>query len=93
MKINPRPVSRIIGAALLTAGGFAGVAQAETPAAQTSDCVVGENSRGACVGKWVFFVGNNQNLDEGVWVVRIDRETGEVWHKNGKWMVKLRDKE
>ena len=60
--------------------------RAQSPEAepQAGHCYVGESSGAACAGKWVFFAGNTHSLDESVWVLRINSETGEVWYKDGK---------
>lgn len=60
------------------------MAQSQTPDPQQQTCIVGEASGAACSGKWIFFAGNSGTLDESVWVVRIDSETGEIWYRNGK---------
>ena len=68
-------------------------AQAPTADAAQADCYVGEGSGAACAGKWVFFAGNTHSLDESVWIVRIDTETGETWYKDGKSFQQVREKE
>jgi len=59
-------------------------AQSPEAEAQEGHCSVGESSAAACAGKWVFFAGNTHSLDESLWILRIDSETGEVWYKDGK---------
>ena len=59
-------------------------AQSQDAEAPQASCYVGESSSAACAGKWIFFSGNTHSLDESVWVVRINSETGEVWYKDGK---------
>lgn len=37
---------------------------------------------------WSVFVGNTNNFDNTVWIVRYNRVTGETWFKDGKrWIV------
>ena len=59
-------------------------AQSPETESQAGHCNVGESSNAAGAGKWVFFAGNTHSLDESVWVLRINSETGEVWYKDGK---------
>ena len=33
---------------------------------------------------WTVFVGNNDQFDSTVWIVRYNRITGETWYKDGK---------
>ena len=56
-------------------------------------CYIGENSNAACAGKFIYFVGNTSNLDSGVWVVRINGESGEIWYRDGRKLVLLREPE
>jgi hypothetical protein len=60
------------------------LAQSQTVDSQRKTCIVGEASNAVCSGKWIYFVGNGDTLDEAVWVVRVNSETGEIWYKNGK---------
>lgn len=66
-------------------------AQSPTAEPQATHCYVGESSGAACAGKWVFFAGNTHSLDESVWVLRINSETGEVWYKDGKKFQQIQD--
>ena len=67
------------------------LAQTQTAEPQQMTCVVGEGSSAACSGKWIYFAGNTSTLDESVWVVRINSETGETWYKNGKKFQQIRE--
>lgn len=64
-------------------------AQVQSAEPAQHGCYVGEGSNAACAGKWIVFAGNTGNLDESAWVLRIDRETGEIWFKNGRRLQKL----
>lgn len=66
-------------------------AQSTESAASAGGCDVGESSNAACAGKWVFFAGNTHSLDESVWVLRIDTETGEAWYKDGKRFQQIQE--
>jgi len=66
-------------------------AQTSAAEAEASDCYVGESSSAACAGKWIFFAGNTHSLDESVWVLRINSETGEVWYKDGKRFQQIQE--
>lgn len=68
-------------------------AQSQTPDSQQMTCFIGEGSNAACSGKWIYFAGNTGNLDESTWVVRVNSETGQIWYKNGKKLVLLREPE
>jgi len=68
-------------------------AQQNTSGIQESTCSVGEGSNAACSGKWIYFAGNTSGVDSGVWVVRMNGETGEVWYRNGKKLVLLEEPE
>ncbi len=68
-------------------------AQSQAEDSQQITCFVGEASSAACSGKWIYFAGNANTLDESVWVVRVDSETGQVWYKNGKKLQLLREEE
>ena len=68
--------------------------RAQAPGAEPQEaghCYVGESSSAACAGKWVFFAGNTHSLDESVWVLRINSETGEVWFKDGKKFQQIQE--
>ncbi len=69
------------------------LAQSQTVDSQQTGCFVGEASNAACSGKWIFFAGNTGNLDESVWIVRVNSETGEIRYRNGKKLQLLRDEE
>ncbi len=60
------------------------LAQSQKVDSQQNACIVGEASNAVCSGKWIFFAGNGHSLDESVWVVRVNSDTGERWYKNGK---------
>lgn len=64
-------------------------AQEENTTPNQIHCSVGENSNAVCAGKWIFFAGNTSNIDSGVWVIRIDVESGAIWYKNGKKLVRV----
>lgn len=67
------------------------LAQSQTADSKQNTCYVGEGSNAACGGKWIYFAGNTSNLDESAWVVRVNSETGEVWYKNGKKLLRLNE--
>ena len=68
-------------------------AQSGTTVVNKPTCFVGEGSNAACVGKWIYFAGNTGNLDEGVWIVRVDGDTGEIWYKDGRRLLRLEEVE
>jgi len=68
------------------------LAQSRTVDSEQANCYVGEGSNAACGGKWIYFAGNTSNLDESVWVLRVNSETGEIWYKNGKRLLQLDEK-
>lgn len=84
---------------VLLLGAFLGtsvsplLAQSQTVDPQQQTCFVGEASSAACSGKWIFFAGNSGTLDESVWVVRIDSETGDIWYRNGKKLQRVSEVE
>lgn len=84
---------------VLTLGIIAGtsisplLAQSKNVGSPNATCYVGEGSNAACSGKWIFFAGNTASLDETAWVLRVNSETGEVWYKNGKKLLRLREEE
>lgn len=91
-------MKRIILTALVLAFGVATgaviaplLAQQPSAANNQTSCIVGQNSNAACSGKWIYFAGNTSAVDAGAWVVRVNGETGEVWYKNGKKLVLLRE--
>jgi len=61
--------------------------QSAIPAQAT--CYVGEGSNAACSGSSIYFAGNTSGIDDGVWVVRVDGETGKISYRNGKKLVTL----
>ena len=65
------------------------LAQSQTAESRQTTCFVGEGSNAACSGKWIYFAGNTGNLDESAWVVRVNSETGEIWYKNGRKLLRL----
>lgn len=75
---------------VLVLGAISGIffspllAQSQTTDSQQMTCYVGEGSNAACSGKWIYFAGNTADLDESVWVVRVNSETGEISYKDGK---------
>jgi len=64
-------------------------AQQQTPIPSQPTCFVGEGSNAACSGNSIYFAGNTSGIDDGVWVVRIDGETGKISYRNGKKLVTL----
>lgn len=64
-------------------------AQQQPPMSGQPTCYVGEGSNAACSGSSVYFAGNTSGIDDGVWIVRIDGETGKISYRNGKKLVTL----
>lgn len=76
----------------ITGGAFISPLLAQQQSTSSS-CFVGENSNAACAGNWIYFAGNTSAVDSGAWVVGVNSETGEVWHKDGKRFVVLESRD
>ncbi len=90
--------SKSVIALALASGTAAGAlisplfAQQEAVSSQPT-CFVGEASSAACSGNAIYFAGNTSGLDDGVWIVRIDTQTGKIAYRNGKKLVTLNETE
>jgi len=75
----------------LTAGALISplLAQQQAPMPTQPTCFVGEGSNAACSGNSIYFAGNTSGIDDGVWIVRIDGDTGKISYRNGKKLVTL----
>ena len=71
----------------LTAGALISPLIAQQQPATT--CAVGENSNAVCAGNSVYFAGNTSGLDDGVWLIRINGDSGEISYRSGKKLVTL----
>jgi len=92
--------TKIIGLIVLLAFGITAgalisplLAQQQIAASPQTTCFVGESSNAACSGNWIYFAGNTSGLDSGAWLIRVNSETGQIWHKDGKRIVPLEERE
>ena len=75
----------------ITVGAFVSplIAEQQTAAPLQTTCVVGENSNAACSGNSIYFAGNTSGLDNGVWLIRINGDTGKISYRDGKKLITL----